>query len=205
MTETVERFTARSHWPVIAAVWVLFLLFGVLAMDPFVGFVVAEAKWLAAVWPAAGVMLPTIPAQVWTVLISTEIIGLGVILVVTHEAGHIIAHLLMGTSGERIQFRLDKLNPRVLVEGFETRTVKVLATVAPLVITLLPAALGLTLARGSAWQGLFALAGALAWGICVSGANVLINYLHIPHDARIRVSSGSEVTEWYIPNQRRGY
>ena len=205
MTEAVEHFIARSYWPVIAAVWALFLLFGVLAMDPFVGFVVAEAKWLTAVWPSAGVMLPTIPAQAWTVLISTEIIGLGVILVIAHEAGHILAHLLMGTSGERIQFRLDKLNPRVLVEGFETWTVKVLATVAPLAITLLPAAAGLALARGSAWEGLFALAAALAWGICVSDVNVLINYLHIPRNAWICVSSGGKITEWYLPKQRSGY
>ena len=201
----VERFTARSYWLVIASVWALFFLFGLLAMDPFVGFVVAEAKWLAAVWPAAGIMLTTVSAQVWTVLISAEIIVLGLILIVAHEAGHILAHVLLGTSGKRIQFRLDKLNPSVLVEGFETRTVKVLATVAPLAITLLPAVVGFVLARGSAWEGVFALAAVLSWGICISDANVLINYLHIPRNARICVSSGGKLTEWYIPQQRSEY
>lgn len=196
---TLNRYVARSYWPVIIATWASFLVLAVLATDPFVDFFIAEIKWLYAARPASWILM--VPAMGWSAIISVEILVLGAALVALHEASHILAHRLMGTPAKRIHLKLHRVTPRILVDGFESWKVKVLATAAPLVTTLLPAAAGLALTRGSAWQGFFAFAAVMAWGICVSDVNVLLNYMNIPRNARIRVSEGGKKTEWRAPSE----
>jgi hypothetical protein len=203
MKETVERFHARSYWPVLAAAWGIFLAMIALAVDPLVEFVIAVTEWLAAAWPSVIERLATASALGWTAIISAEILILGLALVGCHEAIHVLTHRLMGTSAERIRIQRDGINLRILVDGFESRNAKIFATAAPLAATVLPAAGGLALSAGHTWAGFFACALALAWGICVSDLNVLINYLRIPSGAMVCVRAGGEITEWYIPEERK--
>jgi hypothetical protein len=203
MTGTVERFHARSYWPALIAAWAIFLSLIIVAVDPLVEYVIAVTERLAAAWPSVIEPLATASASGWTAIISVEILVLGLALVAIHEAGHILAHRLMGTSADRIRIERDGINMRILVAGFESRKTKLITTAAPLAVTVLPAAVGLAMAAGHTWAGFFACALALAWGICISDINVLINYLNIPPDAMVCVRAGGEITEWYIPDGGR--